>query len=184
MTRTPPRYRAPHLAAAIALASFAWVAFAADAVPAAPAIPGATLEVDGLGPFVDDLMAAHFAAYDLVGASVAVVAGGEVVLARGYGFADLAAGVPVDADRTLFGTASVATPAAVLAAWERIAGGVGVYYGHVDPPTQLDPLGGGPRLSDLRGRRRHLTLEHLLTGEIDAFAHTIVLAGCSSMSMT
>lgn len=65
---------------------------------------------ESLEAFVDDLMAQQFEEYLLAGASVAVVRGEELVVSKGYGFADLAATVPVDPTRTVFGTASVAKP--------------------------------------------------------------------------
>src|SRR5688500_1098384 len=44
---------------------------------------------------------------DIAGAVVVVVKGGEVMFRKGYGFADVARRIPVDADRTLFRTGSV-----------------------------------------------------------------------------
>jgi CubicO group peptidase (beta-lactamase class C family) len=58
--------------------------------------------------FLDEVMADHFDRYDLVGASVTVVKDGEVWVSKGYGHADVAAGTPVEADTTVFPTASVA----------------------------------------------------------------------------
>ena len=44
---------------------------------------------------------------DIAGAAVAIVAGGELLTARGYGFGDREAGIRVDPARTLFRTGSV-----------------------------------------------------------------------------
>ncbi len=60
-----------------------------------------------LGAFLDGLMAAQLEDLDIAGATVAVVRDGRVLLARGYGFADLEARKPVDPERTLFRIGSV-----------------------------------------------------------------------------
>jgi CubicO group peptidase (beta-lactamase class C family) len=61
-----------------------------------------------LGPFLSEVMSEHLEEFGLAGASVTVVHDGEVVVANGYGHADLEAGIPVDVDTTVFPTASVA----------------------------------------------------------------------------
>jgi CubicO group peptidase (beta-lactamase class C family) len=66
------------------------------------------LDPETLVALVDDVMADHFERFALAGASVAIVHGGDVVLSRGYGHADLATGRRVDPDTTLFATGSVA----------------------------------------------------------------------------
>lgn len=58
--------------------------------------------------FIDDVMADHFERFDLAGAIVTVVEDGEVLVSKGYGHADVGAGVLVDAEMTLFPSASVA----------------------------------------------------------------------------
>lgn len=63
---------------------------------------------EAVGAFLDDVMADHFDRFDLAGASVTVVKDGEIWVSKGYGHADVAAGTPVEADTTLFPTASVA----------------------------------------------------------------------------
>jgi CubicO group peptidase (beta-lactamase class C family) len=79
-------------------------AAAQEATPPAPSqLTPAALEV-----FLDDVMAEHFDRFDLAGASVTVVKDGEVRVSKGYGHADVAAGTPVEADTTIFPTASVA----------------------------------------------------------------------------
>ena len=57
--------------------------------------------------FVDGVMASQVARGDVVGATVSVVRGGELVLAQGYGLADRAAFRAVDAEQTLFRIGSV-----------------------------------------------------------------------------
>lgn len=60
-----------------------------------------------LEAFLDGLMAAHMDEKRIAGATVAVVRDGEVLLAKGYGYADVAAEAPVDPERTLFRIGSV-----------------------------------------------------------------------------
>ncbi|WP_368085872.1 hypothetical protein [Halalkalicoccus paucihalophilus] len=55
---------------------------------------GATPEPDDLEAFVDGLMAEGLAEHDVAGATVAVVGGGETLLAKGYGRADVERGGP------------------------------------------------------------------------------------------
>ena len=57
--------------------------------------------------FVDGVMGSRIARGDVVGATVAIVHGGEPVLARGYGLADLEASRGVDAEQTLFRVGSI-----------------------------------------------------------------------------
>ncbi|MBI1299258.1 alpha/beta fold hydrolase [bacterium] len=52
--------------------------------------------------FFDELISRQLAVQHIAGATVSVVRGSDVVFARGYGYADLAAEQPVTADRTLF----------------------------------------------------------------------------------
>jgi len=63
---------------------------------------------DALEAFIDELMADHVEQFGLAGATVTVVKDGDVFVSKGYGHADLAADVPVNADTTLFTTGSVA----------------------------------------------------------------------------
>lgn len=57
--------------------------------------------------FLDGLMKAQMEAHDVAGATVAVVRDGEVLLAKGYGYADVDDRTPVDPDSTLFRIGSV-----------------------------------------------------------------------------
>jgi CubicO group peptidase (beta-lactamase class C family) len=75
-------------------------------------IPGASPEpiVEGAGvkdkaeleTFIDGLMAAHLKYKPLAGATLSVVKDGEILLAKGYGYADLEKEVPVDGMQSLF----------------------------------------------------------------------------------
>jgi CubicO group peptidase (beta-lactamase class C family) len=60
-----------------------------------------------LEAFMDGLMAAQTGAHHLAGAAICVVAGGQVVLAKGYGYADISKGRKVDPETTLFRIGSV-----------------------------------------------------------------------------
>lgn len=93
----------------------------ADAPADAPAIERADVDA-----WLDGFLPAALDAADIAGASVAVVHDGQVVTARGYGWADTGADggdpVPVDADRTLFRPGSVSklvTATAVMQLVER-----------------------------------------------------------------
>ena len=57
--------------------------------------------------FFDGLMLAQLRHLDNVGATVCLVRGGEILFAKGYGWADLQAGVAVDPEETLFRIGSV-----------------------------------------------------------------------------
>jgi len=57
--------------------------------------------------FFDGVMAEQLKSYRIPGATVAVVADGDLLFAKGYGYADLATHRPVVADRTLFRPGSV-----------------------------------------------------------------------------
>ncbi len=85
----------------------------APAAPAAAAMarsrPAAVqpLPPERLAAFVDGWMTAAMDRDHVAGAAVAIVQNGEIVLKRGYGFADRASGRKVDPDRTLFRIASI-----------------------------------------------------------------------------
>lgn len=89
------------LACSLVLAPAASATQAEAALPSHPAATKADLAT-----FFDGLMPAQLARDDIAGAYVAVVAKGEVVFAKGYGYADVAAGKVVTND-TLFRVGSV-----------------------------------------------------------------------------
>lgn len=61
-----------------------------------------TIDPADLETFFDGMMAAHLEGNHIPGATLAVVHNGEVLLLKGYGYADLATRTPVDPARTLF----------------------------------------------------------------------------------
>jgi len=69
--------------------------------------PGQALNPAELESFVDGWMADAMAREHVAGAAVSVVQNGQVILKKGYGFADLAARKRVDPDRTLFRIGSI-----------------------------------------------------------------------------
>jgi len=75
------------------------------AAPTAQApLPLQAAEVEA---FFDGLVTAQLEAYHVPGATVSVVQDGELLFAKGYGYADVAARVPVVADQTIFRPGSV-----------------------------------------------------------------------------
>jgi CubicO group peptidase (beta-lactamase class C family) len=77
------------------------------AVPGAERVAAGPSDAAELEAFFDGLMKVQARHLDNVGATVAVVKGGEILFAKGYGFADLEAGVAVDPEATLFRIGSV-----------------------------------------------------------------------------
>ena len=73
---------------------------AAGAAPSTPAVHA--LEQPDVESWLDGFMPYAIETGDVAGAVVVVVKNGETVLAKGYGYADVAAHAPVDPDRTLF----------------------------------------------------------------------------------
>jgi len=71
-------------------------ALAADVVPAAP------MTAQAMADFFDVTLAKQLADEHIVGATVSVVKDGELLFAKGYGYADLVQKIPVTADQTLF----------------------------------------------------------------------------------
>jgi CubicO group peptidase (beta-lactamase class C family) len=81
---------------------------AASPAAIAPASsPAAELTRTDLEPFLDGLIASQIENRDVAGAVVAVVKDGEMLLSKGYGFADFDARTPVLADETLFRPGSI-----------------------------------------------------------------------------
>jgi len=80
-------------------------ATAAEPAPAEPA--GPVLTAEDVGGWLDGFMPYALAAGDIAGAVVVVVKDGEVLVQKGYGYANLAERLPVVPDRTLFRPGSV-----------------------------------------------------------------------------
>ena len=134
-------------------------ALAQQAVPAptasaptpagAMASTGATpaLAAQDLGAFFDGLMPYALRRNDIAGGVVAVVKDGQLLFARGYGYADLAARTPVSADGTLFrpgSTSKLFTWTAVMQLVEQgkleLDRDVNAYLDFRIPPYQGKPV--------------------------------------------
>jgi CubicO group peptidase (beta-lactamase class C family) len=76
-----------------------------------------------LETFADSLMNAQLSRQHIPGAVLVVVRDGAIVLARGYGLADVERHVPVDAERTVFRVASVSKLVTATAAMQLVEQG-------------------------------------------------------------
>ena len=97
---------------ALALLAALWIALAAP-VHASGALTEAPLDLAddaALEALVDALLTAQVGRPDVPGAVVALVHGGALRFAKGYGLADVDAGVPMDGERTLVRPGSSAKP--------------------------------------------------------------------------
>jgi len=123
----------PTFLAGVTLVALLFSLFTPLAARAAAAEP---LDPAALGAFFDDLLPAQLEERHIPGAAVAVVRGDELLLARGYGHADLEARRPVDPEHTLFRTGSVAK----LITWTAVMQHVeqGTLDLHADVNTYLD----------------------------------------------
>ncbi|MDQ6860383.1 MAG: beta-lactamase family protein [Verrucomicrobiota bacterium] len=78
-----------------------------SATPSMFPSPAPALERADLEPFLDGLINSQLENRDIAGAVVAVVKDGQVLLEKGYGYADFAQRKPVDAKGTLFRPGSI-----------------------------------------------------------------------------
>jgi CubicO group peptidase (beta-lactamase class C family) len=67
-----------------------------------PSPAGGPDDAQGVEAFFDELITEQLREEHVAGATVAVVKDGQLVFAKGYGYADWEEGEPVVADRTLF----------------------------------------------------------------------------------
>src|SRR4051794_397866 len=89
------------------------MAFAALAGgPAAAAAAPKATDAEG-ARFFDSFVSRQIKSLEIPGGALVVVRDGRIVLAKGYGYADLASKRPVDVERTLFRAASISK----LAPW-------------------------------------------------------------------
>ena len=88
---------------------------------ATPAKP-ANLDPQELANWVDDYFQTQLDKANIPGAVISIVKDGEIVVANGYGYADLDQKIPVDAENTLFRVASLSklfTTTAAMQLYER-----------------------------------------------------------------
>lgn len=156
-----PSHRPPARRAALAAAGAALVVTltacsgGAGTLPepraTAPASTAGLTQAD-VDAWLDDTVPDALADGRIAGATVAVVHDGEVVTTRGFGEADVAAGTPVDADRTLFRPGSVSKMFTATAVMQLVEDG------RVDLDTDVEQYTGIDT-----GAERPVTLRHLLT---------------------
>jgi len=121
-----------------------------------------TAPLQGQGPtdpieleaFLDELVGREMEEYHIAGAAVSVVRGGELFFAKGYGYADLENGLPVDPEQTAFRIGSTTKLFAWTAVMQLVEQGkldlgadVNIYLDFRIPDTYPQPI----------------TLRHLLT---------------------
>ncbi|OZM71273.1 serine hydrolase [Amycolatopsis antarctica] len=110
----------------------------------------------GLVDRLDELINGHLETDHIPGAVITVVAGGETVLSKGYGLADLAAGTPMDPEWTTLSAASEAKIMTAIAAAQLIS------EGRIDPAADVNRYLPGFRIDDTYPGRP-VTMNHLLT---------------------
>jgi CubicO group peptidase (beta-lactamase class C family) len=77
------------------------------AAAGSPQPAAVNLTAEDVGPFLDGLMNAHLAWHDIAGGVVTVVKDGQILLCKGFGYADFARRETVVPDRTLFRPGSI-----------------------------------------------------------------------------
>ena len=114
--------------------------------PLQPTVPAVLTKAD-LEPFLDALIPSQLRNRNIAGAVVAIVKDGQVLLAKGYGYADFAAKKPVLADQTLFRPGSISklfTTTAVMQLVEQgkldLDGDVSEYLDFAIPKTYPEPV--------------------------------------------
>lgn len=76
-------------------------------VTTAPSQQQGPTDPSELEAFLDELMAKDMEENHIAGAAVSVVKDGKLFFAKGYGYADLEKGIPVDPEKTIFAVGSV-----------------------------------------------------------------------------
>lgn len=76
-------------------------------VPTAPSQPQGPTDPAELEAFLDELLGSQMEEHHIAGAAISVVKDGELFFAKGYGYADLENGIPVDPEQTIFRIGSV-----------------------------------------------------------------------------
>ncbi|MCE7937027.1 MAG: class A beta-lactamase-related serine hydrolase [Chloroflexi bacterium CFX6] len=128
--------------------------------------PSLVAPAEGLGPsdpaemeaFLDELMASQMAEHHIAGAAVAVVKDGKLFVAKGYGQADMAIGLPVDPERTVFRIGSTGKLLAWTAVMQLVERGkldlnadVNTYIDFQIPHTYPQPITLGHLLAHTAG---------------------------------
>ena len=131
--RQRPAAAAAAAAAPVAVATTATAAApgapltAAAALPAAPSgarlAPGEAIPAAELESYVDGVVRSTMARDHIAGVTVSVVQNGQVVLKKGYGFANLSPARKVDPDKTLFRVGSISKTFTWIALMKEIEAG-------------------------------------------------------------
>jgi CubicO group peptidase (beta-lactamase class C family) len=136
-----------------------------DAAPETPSVSAAAPIAAGVAPlprqeleaFVDGVVQHAMARDHIAGVTISVVQNGQVVLKKGYGFANLGQRRPVDPDKTLFRIASISKTFTWIALMNEIESG----HMRLDGPVNLylpEPL----QLKD-QGKKTQVRLRDLMT---------------------
>jgi CubicO group peptidase (beta-lactamase class C family) len=120
--------------------------------PMAVTAQGPTDDPAELEAYLDDLMAELMEEHHIAGAAVAVVKDGELFFTKGYGYADVENGIPVDPEKTVFKVASNSKIFAWTAVMQLVEQGkldldadINTYLDFEIPDTYPEPI----RLRDL-----------------------------------
>ena len=107
-----------------------------------------------LETFLDDYLDSKMAEYHIAGAAISVVKDGKLFFAKGYGYADIEKGIPVDPEQTIFRIGSVGKTFTWTAVMQLVEQGkldldadINTYLDFRIPETYPQPI----------------TLEHLMT---------------------
>ena len=119
---------------------------------AAPSQQDPTDDPAELEAFLDNLMAELMDEHHIAGAAVAVVKDGELFFTKGYGYADVENGTPVDPEKTVFKLASNSKPFTYTAVMQLVEQGkldldadINTYLDFEIPDTYPEPI----KLKDL-----------------------------------
>ncbi|XKK36922.1 beta-lactamase family protein [Nocardiopsis sp. ARC36] len=122
--------------------------------PHKPEAADAALTEQDVNAWLDGMLPAYLNEAQIAGAAVSVVADGELLTARGYGYSDVGARVPVDPEETLFRIASVSKTFTATAVMQLVEDG------RLDLDTDVDEY------LDFEVEKsfdQDLTLRHLLS---------------------
>lgn len=131
-------------------ASFASEQGSAQALSSSPPLDAADVEV-----FMDGVMTDQLRTADIAGAVLVIVKGDRIVLAKGYGYADVAGQRPVDAQTTLFRPGSVSKLFTFTAVMQLVE------QGRLDLDTDVNRYLKTFKIPDTYPA--HITLRHLIT---------------------
>jgi CubicO group peptidase (beta-lactamase class C family) len=144
-------------------------------VPTAPSQAQGPSDPAEMEVFLDDLFAKGMEENHIAGAAISVVKDGKLFFAKGYGYADIEKGIPVNAEQTVFRIGSIGKTFTATAVMELVEQGkldldadINTYLDFRIPDTYPQPI----------------TLKHLMThtsgfedrlfGTVVSYAHDVV----------